>query len=58
MCTQILYPAFHNVDLLDLFASGVARGEANSKISEIDSACDWDRSILLSVLALNMEKRS
>jgi hypothetical protein len=49
MCKQVLWPAFHNVDLLDLSASGMASGaaKANSKLSEIDSACDWDQSSLL-----------
>jgi len=43
----------HDLDLLDLFASGVARDAAkvDSKMSEIDIAwCDWDRSSLLAWL--------
>jgi len=49
MCKQVLWPAFHNVDLLDLSASGMASGaaKANSKMSEINTKSDWDQSSLL-----------
>ena len=45
MCKQVLWPAFHNVDLLDLSSSGLARGATKAN-SGIDSACDWDQSRL------------
>jgi trehalose-6-phosphate synthase len=45
MCKQVLWPAFHNVDLLDLSTSGLARGVTKTN-DGIDSGCDWDQSRL------------
>ena len=49
MCKQVLWPAFHNVDLLDLNASGVNRN-TSANVSHPSSSgnndSDWDQSRL------------
>ncbi len=51
MCKQVLWPTFHNIDLLDLAKSGWGKnnlldhdGHNSFKISEVDS--NWDQSRL------------
>lgn len=42
MCKQVLWPAFHNIDLLDISTSGWG----NSTISDAPDAKNWDQSRL------------
>ncbi len=47
MCKQVLWPAFHNIDLLDLSASFVAEGvEAAAQIQGAYRSSEWDQSRL------------
>lgn len=47
-CKQVLWPAFHNIDLLDLSISGAKNKEANGSDGNGSSgvASDWDQSRL------------
>ena len=48
-CKQVLWPAFHNIDLLDLSTSGVVKGGANSPLLPVQDGeygSDWDQSRL------------
>jgi len=53
MCKQVLWPSFHNIDLLDLSTSGWGRKEisqtsdnANNNVRESSSESNWDQSRL------------
>mmetsp|Transcript_4143 Transcript_4143/g.11864 ORF Transcript_4143/g.11864 Transcript_4143/m.11864 type:complete len:1271 (-) Transcript_4143:633-4445(-) len=51
-CKQVLWPAFHNIDLLDLSISGADGNNNNGKdnntniIDNVTAASDWDQSRL------------
>lgn len=46
-CKQVLWPAFHNIDLLDLSISGAdGNGKEDSNTSGAAVASDWDQSRL------------
>jgi hypothetical protein len=56
-CKQVLWPAFHNIDLLDLSASGLVsgakgkgngnnKGDPNINMDDTLTASDWDQSRL------------
>jgi len=46
-CKQVLWPAFHNIDLLDLSSSsGVGASGSTSAVTSNHAASDWDQSRL------------
>lgn len=46
-CKQVLWPAFHNIDLLDLStSSGIGASGSSSSTSSNHAASDWDQSRL------------
>lgn len=46
MCKQVLWPAFHNIDLLDLSGSVTTNDNRNVKVEGAYRVSDWDQSRL------------
>ena len=46
MCKQVLWPSFHNIDMLDMSTSGFGDNPAFSEAAQADAPSIWDQSRL------------